>query len=299
MLKPALEEGIYFNLSNEDYHNDPALSHSGMTQLLKSWPDYWERSCHNPKRADYKPTAAMELGSQSDQYLLDRDMFFRRYNTPDNYDLHVRGKFAISYPRMKEIKEACACITDVQIGREHFTNGYAQVAIFWRDTDTGIMLRAQIDYLRTFGAIDLKRIMGIDNWTIGRAVKNQGLDIQHCLYLQGIVAARRMLGAGTDQQLADYAEDEGVDLAWLKAFRDDTDLLFRFLFQRSSAPYIWCFKELDPEVAAEGANAVRMALQIYKKAVAKWGFEKPPMGDATITTISPFHVPRREYDYAD
>lgn len=299
MLKAAMEEGIYFNLKNEDYHNDPALSHSGMTQLLKSWPDYWERSCHNSDKSAYEPSAAMRLGSYSDQYLLNRDTFYATYNTPDNYNQAVRGKYAIDYGTMKKVKEASACITDVPIGREHFTQGYPQVAIFWRDYDTGVMLRCQIDYLRTFGCIDLKRIKGIDNYEIGRAVRNQGLDIQQYVYLQGVIAARRMLSAGTDQQLVDYAEQEGVDLDWLMAFRDDTDLLFRFLFQRSTPPYVWRFKELDPDVAIEGANAMRKALQIYKESIAKWGLTKPPMGDATITTISPFHVPRREYDYAD
>lgn len=295
-------EGIYFNLSNEEYHNDPALSHSGMTKLLVSWPDYWISSCHNPDREKYQPTAAMQFGERSAMYLLEPKKFADRFwTTKDNAPIGKRT--GLSSTEFGKIRESVDCITDMPIAKEHFTNGYAEVAIFWRDKATGIMLRAKIDYLRTFGAIDMKRIKAIDNWTIGRAVKDQGLDIQHHLYLEGIKAAREMLLKY--QRTAKTKQSEGmlkpwhgdVDLDWLEAFTHEKDLLFRFLFQRSTPPFIWEFRELDPEVVQEGANAVNAALLKFKDGITRYGTARPPYGEAVVKPITQFHVPRRDYDY--
>lgn len=290
-----LKEGIYFHLSNDDYHADAALSHSGMTAILESWQDYWERSCHNPDRKHNKPTDAMELGTQTGMCLLDLDAFNKTYTTNPRFH---KTHSILSTVQMGKIVDAVRSVVRVDIGKEHFSNGYPEVTIVWRDPDTGIMLRAKIDYLRTFGAIDFKRIKALDHWTIGRAVRDQGLDIQQFLYLEAIKAARRMLRAMALADIEELAIREGVSLDWLIAFRDEDDLLFRFLFQRSVSPYIWAFHELEPEVAQEGSRAVYEAIKRYKHYTGLWGLSKPPMGTTEIRTISPFHVPRRDYDYA-
>ena len=292
----GIEPGIYFNLSNEAYHDDPALSHSGMTKVLLSWPDYWISSCLNPNREPWKQTDAMKFGERSGMLLLQPKLFRERFNTHGKSRADAKGIWlsSIEYSKLHESVDA---IMEVDIAREHFKDGYAEVSIFWRDPGTGIMLRAKIDYLRTFGAIDFKRISAVDNYTIGRAVKAQGLDIQNFLYIEAIKAARRMLKDAGEKGLEKIAKREGVSLDWLQAFRDDEDLLFRFLFQRSTPPYIWEFRELDQEVLIEGAHATFSAVKRYAASLERYGLGKPPMGRDTVKTISPFHVPRRDYDY--
>lgn len=299
MTQPeGIKEGIYFHLTNEEYHNDPALSHSGMTKVLISWPDYWVGSCHNPKRAPWKQTAAMAFGDRSGMLLLQPEVFYRKYNTygKGSGKANVKGMY-LSSVEWSDLKESVDAIRDVEIGDEYLKQGYAEVSIFWRDVTTGIMLRARMDYLRTFGAIDLKRIRGINKRVIGNAVRDQGLDIQNFLYLEAIKAARLMLIKMGDEGRKKLAARDGVDLLWLEDFMNDQDLLFNFLFQRSTYPYIWKFQDLEPDLLAEGANAVFAALKKYKKGLETWGTEPPPMGDNTVTTISAYDVPRREYDF--
>lgn len=291
-------EGIYFHLSNDDYHRDPALSHSGMTKLLKSWPDYWISGPLNPNRQAIKPTAAMEFGDRSGMLLLDPARFKEQFNTVANYNSKGTG-VCLSSIEYGKIMESVNGVLEVKEAREHFTDGYPEVSVFWRDLDTGIMLRAKIDYLRTFGIIDAKRIKEVDNWEIGRAVKNQGLDIQAFVYLEALKAARRILKAMKPKELENFAAREKVSFQWLQAFMDDEDLLFRFLFQRSTPPYIWEFRELEPEVLQEGAMASYKAMQLYTQGIGKYGIGKPPMGSPVVKTISPHHVPRRDYDYND
>lgn len=292
----GIAEGVYFHLSNEDYHNDAALSHSGMTNLLISWPDYWARSCLNPQRKEYKATPAMEFGARSGELLLEPEKFKLKYATamaPGD----TGKKVFLSSVTMRELRTSIDAILSVKDGADHFKHGYGEVSIFWRDKATGVMLRAKLDYLRTFGAIDFKRIAMVDNSTIGRAVKAQGLDIQNYLYCEAIKAARVMLGEMSETQIETYAKTQRVDLNWLSAFINDGDLMFRFLFQRSAPPYIWEFRELEQDVVVEGANAVRHAINRYKAGIEKFGTGVPVLGTGEVKTVSQFHIPRRDYDY--
>ena len=289
-------EGIYFNLSNDEYHRDPALSHSGMTQVLISWQDYWERSCHNPDKAEYKPTDAMQFGERSGMLLLEPKRFNAQFNSYGRAPSAAKGVW-LSSIEYNKIKRSVDDIMSVPKAAAYFEQGYPEVSIFWRDKITGVPLRARIDYLRTFGAIDFKRIAGVGPYAIGKAVKAQGLDIQNFLYLEGIKAAREWLRRMKDFEIQEFAQQQGVELEWLCAFRDEEDLLFRFLFQRSTPPYIWKIRELDQDVLIEGANATHEAMKRYKEGLARFGTGAPDMGDGELGTISKFHVPRRDYDY--
>lgn len=291
LKKPPLEEGIYFKLSNDDYHNDLALSHSGMTKLLISWPDYWMTSGHNPNRGDFVATDAMKFGERSGMLLLEREKFHEKYNTYHRHKGAGKGIY-LSSVEYNKIKESVDAIRKNKMGNDYFSNGYPEVSIFWRDVETGIMLRARIDYLRTFGAIDFKRIKGVNPWEIGQAVRNQGLDIQNAHFIDGIRNARAMLCRPNPPIFG----GEHVDKAWLKAFIEDEDLLFRFVFQRSTAPYIWKIRELDNDVLMTGIDDTRRAIMIYQENVRKYGLGEPQLGDETVGEISQYHVPRRNYE---
>lgn len=292
----GLPEGIYLNLSNEDYHNDPALSHSGMTKVLISWPDYWVSSCLNTKRDPFKRTAAMLFGERSGMLLTQPELFYSTYNTYNKAKPNLKGQY-LSSMEWQDIKDSVDAILNVPIAKQHYKNGYAEVSVFWRDPGTGIMLRCRYDWLLIFGAVENKRVDEINNWNIGRAVKKYGYDIQAFLYLEGIKAARRMLKNMEADQITRLAKTEGFDEGWLKDFRDDTDLLFRFLFQRSKAPYIWEFRELSDDVLIEGGHAVFASIKKYKRGLEMFGICQPPLGYDTVNEISSLHVPRRDYDY--
>lgn len=289
-------EGIYFNLSNDEYHRDPALSHSGMTQVLVSWQDYWERSCHNPEKGEYAQTDAMKLGERTGMMLLEPKRFAAQFNSYGRSPGAAKGVW-LSSVEYNKIKRAVEDIMSVPKAAAYFEQGYPEVSFFWRDTTTGVPLRARIDYLRTFGAIDFKRTMGVGPYAIGKAVKSQGLDIQNFLYLEGIKAGREWLRKMTRKQFEAYAEDQKVDLEWLTAFMMEEDLLFRFLFQRSTPPYIWKIRELEQDVLIEGANATFEAMKRYNEGLKRFGTGSPDMGDGELGTISRLHVPRRDYDY--
>lgn len=299
MLQPqGLPEGIYFNLDDLTYHGDPAVSHSNMTKLLISWADYWAGSCLNPQRKQFEATAAMEFGKQSGMLLTQPKVFHQTYNTHGRSTPTAKGQW-LSSVQWGKLNESVNAIIDVKIGADHFRDGYAEVAVIWRDQATGIMLRAKFDFLRTFGIIDVKRIRAMDDWTIGNAVRDQGLDIQCYLYLEGMKAARRMLLAMNEAARIKFAMDNNVSPEWLEEFAHDEDVMFRFLFQRSTAPYIWDFVELEDDALIEGADSVHAAIQRYKDGLTMFGTGKPPLGRERVRKIGSFFIPRRRYQYED
>lgn len=294
----GIKPGMYFHLDNETYHDDPALSHSGMTRLLVSWPDFWTGSCFNPERKKQKVTDAMEFGKRSGMLLLEPKTFYQTFNTHGRAQTSAKGQWLASH-EWARLTESVDAIMDTKAGRDYFSYGYPEVTIVYRDRATGIMVRARTDYLRTFGVIDFKRIAEMNNRTIGGAVKNQGLDIQAFLYLEAVKEARLWLrGLGTTG-LTEFAIEQNVDPLWLAAFRDDNDLVFRFLFQRSAPPYIWEIRELDEDVYIAGGHAVFEALRRYQKGLQQFGLKKPPMGTDKVKSISAYHVPRRDYEYGE
>lgn len=292
---PGLAEGIYFKLDKEAYHADPALSHSGMTEVLVSWPDYWISSPLNPQRKKKEPTDAMIFGDRCHQYLLEATDFFKRHN--------VRGmqydpkKTVISSSEFQKIKDSIEAITSIPGMKEHFAVGASEVSIFWRDPASGIMLRARHDYLYTFGSLDYKRIKALDDYTIGRAVRDQGLDIQDALYRESIRQIRRKLKQGK-AAVHDLPEKIGIHTGqeWLDAFMNEKEIMYRFLFQRSAPPYIWEFRELDKEAFDDGVSDVQLAIDRYCQNLNAYGTSAPPLGKKEVKSISRYHIPRRNYD---
>lgn len=292
----GLGEGIYFNLDDKTYHGDPAISHSNMTKLLVSWADYWVSSCLNPQRKEFEATPAMEFGKQSGMLLTQPKVFHQTYNTHGRSTPTAKGLW-LSSVQWQKLNESVDAIIDVPIGKAHFQDGYAEVAVIWRDPGTGIMLRCKFDFLRTFGVIDVKRIRAMDDWTIGGAVRDQGLDIQCSLYMDGLKAMRRILLGMNEAGRIAFAHNNGVNAAWLEELANETDVMFRFLFQRSTPPYIWDFVELEDDAVIEGADSVYAAIQRYKDGLAMFGTGKPPLGRDKVRKIGSFTIPRRRYQY--
>lgn len=289
--QPAgLPEGIYFDLHEDEYHADPALSHSGMVDLLSHPLDYWTNSPLNPARAKFGATEAMIFGKRCHALLLEGNAFFDRYYVHGmKYD---NTKQAISSDSFKKIRDSVTRIRETEIGNEYFSNGYPEVSFFWRDPSTGIMLRSRVDYLRTFGIIDYKRIKAIGFSTIGSAIADQGLDIQRALYIAGATRMRTLLR----QKKCVVQGDPDPD--WLEAFTKDKDMHFRFFFQRSTPPYVWKLHYLDPEIIRIGEDSTATAIKIYKHNIEKYGVAEWPAGTGEAEEFSIFHVPKRIYDRA-
>lgn len=296
----GLSPGVYFDLDEKLYHDDPALSHSGMVDLLSHPLDYWMGSPLNPHRKEFKETDAMKFGKRCHKLLLEGERFFDTYAVYGMRPSSALKHIFLSKDAYDAIRDSVKRIRMVPLGDEHFKHGYPEVSIFWRDTRTGIMLRIRVDYLRTFGGIDYKRIRDIGNSTIGNAIVDQGMDIQCALYMEGIQELRRMLLA--DQAVIDFGRfEEDADYSqkaidWLARFIKTEETMFRFVFQRSAPPFVWRMLDLDDELLAVARNDVDVAKDIYVSNITKYGVAEWPASSGQAEEFSIFNVPRRIHD---
>lgn len=76
----TIADGVYFSLSEDVYHAIPALSASGIKNLLISPMDFWARSWMAPKLDDDEDTAARIIGRAYHKRILEgKDAFYRSY----------------------------------------------------------------------------------------------------------------------------------------------------------------------------------------------------------------------------
>lgn len=284
----GMKPGIYFNMPIEAYHNDPALSHSGMVKLLLSPLDYWISGPLNPNRETWRLPergSGKWKGDLSHTLLLERERFWRTYKV---YGMSGKGDFKWLTPdEYREIKSAVDEIRNIPAASAYFEHGYPEVSIFWRCKATGLMCRIRVDYLRTFGGIDYKKARSLINNQLGWQIRDFGYHLQEKLYIEGITEIKQLLREGK-------AVIEGnVDKAWLKEFMRDEQVDFCFFFQRSEPPHIFRIVSFDREIKDDAQIGIDEAKNIYKSYIEKHGPYRWPAGVPQPEEFSIFHLPKR------
>lgn len=78
-----IKPGVYFDLPDEFYHSIPALSSTGIKNLLISPMDYWARSFMNPFREDEVDSDARMIGKAYHKRILEGKEAFDACYAPD------------------------------------------------------------------------------------------------------------------------------------------------------------------------------------------------------------------------
>lgn len=285
----GLLPGIYFDLEEEVYHKDPAFSHSGMRNILTHPYDYWYNSPLNPNRK-FKTTDAMLLGKLMHMYLLQPEKFFDHYSVPGMG--YAPNRRLISRADFSKIEEAVQIIKDNTEAYSYFQNGFAEVSVFWVCSRTGVRLKMRVDYLRTFGIIDLKRNKEIEDDPLGWAIESHGYDIQSELYQQGLREIRAMLREKT-------AKVYGCpDRNWIRKFTNSEEGGFVFFFQRSTLPYVFRVIEFEDDVIDNARVCIECAIDRYKQNIEKYGANEWPAGNAKPEKLGAYNLPRKIFNRA-
>jgi len=184
-------------LSNSEYHADPAISKSGLDLVHKAPAVYWDQKL-NP-RAEKHETPAMRLGSMIHMRVLERELFGSTYAHAPAVDR-----------RTKAGKEAWQSFIDANIGKQIMTDdegilvekiGRAvdkspiasslldgaeiESSFFW--DDNGLACKCRADAIRSDGVvIDLKTTTDASPRGFLRSVMNFRYHVQAAYYLDGI-----------------------------------------------------------------------------------------------------------------
>lgn len=277
--------GIYLDMPNDAYQDDPALSRSGMVDILDDPHIFWVKSSMNQNRKKKKITDPMKMGMWAELLLLEKDNFHKQYKVSGT-DFKSKRQVIPRY-QWDEVNESVRRVRSVPEADAYFRNGIPQVSIFWVDPVSGMRLRIRIDYLRIFGGIDYKRIKAIHGNALGWIITDHGYDMQDRLYRTGIAVAKEGLRTGKMKIFGEY------DKTWFSNFCRDQRSLFTFCFQQSMAPFPFVIQSLDDEILQQSQVMIDDAIGIYKHHIEKYGANEWPAGRVMPEPFSIYHLPKR------
>lgn len=219
--------GIYFNMPEDEYHKEKALSSTGIKEMLQSPTNFWFNSPYNP---NYKPKKknCLDDGKMFHcLYLEGEKVFNERYIIIPEYasdkksrayknwlEDEAKGKYPISFEKYNHLITHAEYVKQ-WIAPEVFKDGYPEVSIFWEED--GIPFKVRIDYLRRMGFIDLKTFEKSNSKNIDEYVQDYlfayAVYIQLRLYEKGLRYAiqNKLPVHGTPEQVEFVKNIEGFN----------------------------------------------------------------------------------------
>lgn len=195
------EPGLVPDMDEDWYHADPvtggSLSVSGAKLLLQA-----------PAKFDYarrngsKSTKSMDTGTRVHAIVLGKGeehlkfLDFENYRTDKAKDARDAAIAAGKIPTLPHEWAQAQVIADAMLSHPTtgglLTEGDAEVSMFWRDPEFGIMLRARADYLTHFGGlptmVDVKKTADASPEGFAKSVYEYGYHRQDPHYREGWAA---------------------------------------------------------------------------------------------------------------
>jgi hypothetical protein len=157
--------GIVRGMPDPDYRKVDAISKSGLDLIDESPRKYQHVMIEGNKP---EPSAAMKLGSAFDCYLLEPEVFAKRFlvipsgmrrgtKAWDEFEKESEGRELVKAEEFEEIKAMRDAVRAHPVASKILSDGDAQVSYFWRDPITGLRCKARADYRRNDGIlVDVK-----------------------------------------------------------------------------------------------------------------------------------------------
>ena len=196
-----MKQGIYYDISNEDYHNGEGVSKSNLDDIAKCPAIYqWKKKapeCEEKKQA-------LNMGTALHCLLLEPDEFDKRFIVPESINRRTNtGK-----DEFKKMVELAAINNQLLITSEerdklllmrnsifaHPTakkllemEGYYESSIYWIDDETQILCKIRPDKFvmneKTSMIIDIKKTNDIENF--GKSIELYRYHVQDAMYCEG------------------------------------------------------------------------------------------------------------------
>ena len=135
------------NISNADYHADPAISASHLKAVMQSPYHYWSRFI-DPNREPLIPTAAMRFGTLVHCAVLEPHELAKRYQlAPDRrtkegkaaaVEMAANGIEAVSEIDFAQAMQMADAVNANKEVAYLLSNGKAEQSLWWDDIATGL-----------------------------------------------------------------------------------------------------------------------------------------------------------------
>lgn len=242
-----MKPGIYYDISNFDYHAGPGLSKSGL--------DLIERSpYHFNVRRFREPSPAMEFGTHAHCRILEPQRYAAEYAVaPDCGDRRTKagkeawqafcnasdGKTIIDAETAARLDAMYAAVMGIPDVSDAFSLGAAEASAYW--DASGVLCKCRPDWIHDCGdsgviLLDLKTTQNASPDDFARSVAKYRYDVQAAWYSDG------------------YSLASGRDV-----------LAFVFVAVESEYPHAASAVMLDPDSIDSGRNKYRRNLATYQR----------------------------------
>lgn len=277
-----MQPGIYPNLSNDEYHADPAIGNSGLTIIAERTPAHYKASLETVRTA----TPAMIAGSRLHSAVLEPELFTQCYAVAPKFDLRTNvgkeGKAAweAENPNRTAISGdeyyQSLAIADIlhanSTVRELLRGGHNERSVFAKDPETGVLVKCRPDA----DAIITGRRILTDLKTTERASPD---DFMWSAYRYGYF-----------RQAPFYS-----DVCGWEGSEQAVDSFF-FIAVEKEPPYAYIIYEAAPRFMQRGRDAYRSALNEYAACLSS---DTWPAYDTTTHTLDLPEAIHKRMDMAD
>lgn len=247
-----MEPGIYFDISNEDYHAGEGVSKSQLDLLAKT-PALLQWVKVAPE--DEEKKSALDMGTALHCLLLEPDEFRKRFIIAPAFNRRTNQGKADEEAFLKEVADSGATVMTAEEGRKLQlmresvmahptarwlleTKGHCEVSMYWNDNETGELCRIRPDkWLPNHRIIiDVKKVADMDRFA--RHVDEFRYHVQDAMYREGALCT-----TGEQHSFVFLAVSESIDCG----------------------RYPVRVFELDPHDAAAGSALFRRDLNTYHR----------------------------------
>ncbi len=266
-------------LPNEQYQDHHALSCSGAKLLLPpSCPAKFRWAQDNPPEPrdvfDIGTAAhALVLGCGNPLRAIDADDWRGKAAREARDEARADGHTPLlrkDYDRVHAMAGALVCHP---LATALLSNGKPEQSIFWTDEQTGVELRARLDWLpdvregKRMVVPDFKTAVSVNPDDFARSAATFGYDMQVAFYTEAVRAA-------------------GLD----------ADPAFVFVVQSKEPPYLVSLVELDAEAEEIGRRRMRRAVDTYKTCKDRdWW---PGYGEEPVLVSLPYWYVKQQEEVA-
>ena len=172
-----IEAGIYSNneLSSEQYHGDKESYSRSVLMTFERSPFHLWAKYINPDRPKKEPTRSMILGSAFHTFILEPHLFAEQFAVePEKVLLKDGGrplyekykadcealekskKLVLTFDEMETLHAMQHSLLGNPQARDLIRDGIIEQSYFWRDKDSGLMLKSRPDIIHQNMYVDLK-----------------------------------------------------------------------------------------------------------------------------------------------
>lgn len=190
------KEGIFYDMSFEEYAAIPALNGSSLVHLRRS-PMKFKHEFDNPT----PPTNAMLLGVATHRLILEpnrvgdfavwgllKEEKVRRGEVWENFKKLNEGAMIVTQKERDVMVGVAVAVKRSAPAREYIkAPGKTEVSMFWVDKQTGLNMKGRVDKLLDKGhvIVDLKTTRDCQPWKFGAQASTLGYHVKFAMYASG------------------------------------------------------------------------------------------------------------------